>query len=137
MFKKNKISGKKMALGAGVAAGLGYLAGILTAPKSGKQTRRMLKSDAKKAIRKAEKEVKHVHSEVDKAVAQLKAKGASSKAATKQQADELVKKAQDGKAKSAEVLKALKSGKAKDEDLNQAMADAKKAVSDIAKFLKK
>lgn len=47
--------GTKYALGTAVAAGIGYVAGILTAPKSGKETRQNIQDQAIKAKKESEK----------------------------------------------------------------------------------
>ena len=56
-----KLGLKAMATGALIAAGAGYLAGILTAPKSGKETRR----DISKARSDSEKQLKKLHSDLN------------------------------------------------------------------------
>ena len=53
----------KWAAGAVVAGVAGYVAGILTAPKSGKETREDIKHAATKAKTEAEKKLKELHSD--------------------------------------------------------------------------
>ena len=55
---------KKVALGTALVAGAGYLAGILTAPKSGKETRKDIANTAVKAKIETEKKLKQAHSEI-------------------------------------------------------------------------
>src|SRR5687768_5043956 len=55
---------KKFAITALISGAVGYVAGILTAPKSGKQTREDVKKAASKALTKGEKELKALHSEL-------------------------------------------------------------------------
>jgi len=45
----SKDTGKKVALGALIAASVGYVAGVLTAPKSGKETRQDIKNTGRKS----------------------------------------------------------------------------------------
>lgn len=137
MLRKNKWNAKRFAVGTGLAAVAGYLAGILTAPKSGKQTRRAIKTDAKKGVKLAEEEVKNIHSELDMAVDDLKSRGSKAGKLTAKEVSELVDKAKTGKAKTQEVLTAFKKGEAKDEDLNKAVIQAKRAVKNISKYIKK
>ena len=63
MFTKQDKGGvvKKLAIGAAISAVLGYIAGILTAPKSGKETRDDIKSKAHETYAAAEKELKKLH----------------------------------------------------------------------------
>jgi gas vesicle protein len=53
---------KKVAIGSAIAAGVGYLTGILTAPKSGKATRQDIKKATAKKAKEAEKELKKINS---------------------------------------------------------------------------
>ena len=59
-----KNSGKKIAIGTIVAGAVGYVAGILTAPKSGKETRKDIGDAAVKAKNEAERKLKKMHSEL-------------------------------------------------------------------------
>ena len=52
---------KKFAIGTVIAAAAGYVAGLLTAPKSGKETREDIKNTAVKTYKVAEKELKELH----------------------------------------------------------------------------
>ena len=50
----------------------GYLAGILTAPKSGKETREDIKDTAVKTYSEAEKQLKKLHTELNDVLAEAK-----------------------------------------------------------------
>lgn len=121
---------KKLALGSTLAAAAGYVAGVLTAPKSGKATR----SDIKGL---ADKDVKKLHAELDQLVKDAKA--ASSKASTKSKKEisELVDKAKDAKEKAREVASAIHEGDAKDQDLAKALKQSKNALNNLRTYLKK
>jgi len=54
-------STKRLALGTVFAAAVGYLTGILTAPKSGKETRKDIKDAAEHGMAEAEKQLKKLH----------------------------------------------------------------------------
>ena len=58
----------KLALGALVGAAAGFVTGILTAPKSGKETRADLKQKAEEVKSKAEKTVNDTRKTVEKTV---------------------------------------------------------------------
>src|SRR3954468_7201021 len=65
-MSKDSSTIKKFALGAIIAAAAGYLAGILTAPKSGKETREDIKTTAKATYAAAERQLKALHTELGK-----------------------------------------------------------------------
>jgi gas vesicle protein len=65
MINMSKDTNKKWAVGALIAGVVGFLAGILTAPKSGKETREDLKNTANRVVSEAEKQLKRIHSEMN------------------------------------------------------------------------
>jgi gas vesicle protein len=128
---------KGLAIGGAVAAVAGYVAGILTAPKSGKETRGDIKDAAERTRAEAEKELKQLHTELDKVIAQ--AKDQSGKMGKKAQADlaELVEKAKDTKEKAREVISAIHEGDAEDQDLKRAIKNANSALEHLRDYIKK
>jgi len=137
MSRNNKTDVKKLALGAGLAAAAGYLVGILTAPKSGKQTRRDIKHAAEKGIAAAEKDAKQVQAEVESLVKEAKTKGGDLSGKAKDELDDLVAKAKTAKEKATTVVAAVKKGEADDKELQRALDDAKKAIKHVRKYLSK
>lgn len=121
---------KDVAIGSTIAAAAGYVAGILTAPKSGKETRESLKNGA-------EKELQKVHVDLDKAVSEAKKTGHKAGSKAKKELDDLVAKAKDGGQKAGEVLAAVRKGTAKDEDLAKALKQAQNSLNNLRKYLKK
>jgi gas vesicle protein len=65
-------SSKKWALGAIIAGIAGYIAGILTAPKSGKETRQDIKDAAEQGMAEAEKQLKKLHTQMSDLLGQAK-----------------------------------------------------------------
>jgi gas vesicle protein len=128
---------KRAAITGTVAAAAGYVAGVLTAPKSGKQTREDLKTAADNGRAEAEKDLKRAHTELDKVIKE--AKTGSSKLGSKAQKElgELVDKAKDTKQKVREVLSAVHEGDAEDRDLQRAVKNANNAVKHLRTYLKK
>ncbi len=128
---------KKVAISSAVAAVAGYVTGILTAPKSGKETRHDVAKAATKSFGDAEKELKKLHTELDKIIEE--AKKQSSKVGDKTQKDlaKLLDKAKDVKEKAREVLSAIHEGDAEDKDLDKAIRDASAAIDHIRDYLKK
>lgn len=128
---------KKFAIGAIVAAAAGYVAGVLTAPKSGKETRKDIHDVAVKTKNQAEKQLKKLHSDLDGLIAQ--GKKAADKLTGKSQDEwfKLVGMATSAKETVREVLSALHEGDADDKDLDKAIKQATKAVDSLKSYLAK
>ena len=128
---------KQLAVGTAVAAGVGYLAGILTAPKSGRDTRRDIKNAAVKAKKEAEKKLKQLHGELSRMIEVGQSQLAKASAKTKKEFNEALTVAKLAKQKVREMLSAVHEGDASDEDLKSAIEDANKALKRLKKYLKK
>ena len=128
---------KKMAVGTLVAAAAGYGAGILTAPKSGKETRQDIKETASKSITEAEKELKKLHSELNSLLDETKGRGGELSDKASKELSALVEKAKDSKEKARDLLSAIHEGDAQDKDLAKAIGEANKAIDHIRTYLKK
>lgn len=132
-----KNGARRIAIGAVIAAGAGYLAGILTAPKSGKETRKDIEKTALKAKTDAERKLKEVYSELsillDTAVV------AAKKAKTGAQKEWVsgVASAQLAKEKARQMLSAVHEGGADDKDLQKAIDDVKKAIKHLKTYAEK
>lgn len=128
---------KRFAIGSAIAAAAGYLAGILTAPKSGKETRADVKQTANQNIAQAEKELKKLHTELGKAIDEARVNGDRFSAKAKNELAELVDNAKDTKEKVREVISAIHEGDAEDADLKKAVKQADNSIKHLRKFLKK
>lgn len=128
---------KSFAIGTAVAAVAGYIAGVLTAPKSGKETRNELKSSAQKSITDAEKELKKLHTELAGLLDESKKKKDELGSDASKELSSLVDKAKETKEKARTLLSAIHEGDAQDKDLKKAIADANKAIDHIKTYLKK
>lgn len=128
---------KRLAIGAAVAGAAGYVAGILTAPKSGKQTRQDLKQAAERGMTEAEKQLKQLHTELGDKVDEARSRGEEVSGRAKKELGNAIDSAKDAKEKAREVLSALHEGDASDKDLQKAIADAKHALEHIKDYLKK
>jgi gas vesicle protein len=128
--------GKSVAAAVVVGAAAGYVAGILTAPKSGKETREDLKKASEKFKKDAALKLQEAKAELSTLIdqANVKVKDLSDKG--KKELDELVVKAKAAQAKATEVFSAVKSGEAEDKDLQKALNDAKSAKNHLSGFLK-
>lgn len=127
----------KIVLGTALAAAAGYVAGILTAPKSGKETRQDIKEKAAETYSAAEKELKKLHTELGEVLAQAGEKVAELRATGGKKFDEVLHRSNQAKDKAREVLTSLHDGEADDKDLQKAIAEATKAVENLRNYLKK
>ncbi len=137
MRRRKDNTAKKLAIGGAIAAVAGYLAGILTAPKSGKETRRDIKDTADKGVDAAEKDVKKLQAELDKVIKQAQANKAKLGKAAQEELNELLEKAKDSKDKAGDVLSAVRAGEAEDRDLDRAVKAANRSLGHLKKYLKK
>ncbi len=133
MSKKSR----DFAIGATIAAGVGYLVGILTAPKSGRQTRKDISKSAAKAKTEGEKQLKKLHSEInvllDKANKQLE----TTKGKANKELAQAIKKADKAKQKARLLLSALHEGDADDPNLKAVISEISLAKKNLVKFIKK
>jgi gas vesicle protein len=126
---------KKVAIGAAISAAVGYLAGILTAPKSGKETRADIKNKAVETYTAAEKELKKLHTELTDMIDEVNDRITTFK--NRKDVSGALDKGRDAKQKAREVLSALHDGEAEDKDLQRAIKDASLAIEHLRNFLKK
>jgi gas vesicle protein len=133
----SKDTGRKFALGALIAAAAGYVAGVLTAPKAGKESRADIKEATGKGIDEVEKQVHALHDELNQLIADAKKQGAKLSAKAKSELDAAANKAGQAKEKSTEVLKAVRAGSATDKDLQKTLDEAKAAIKHLRKYLAK
>lgn len=137
MSRKSSSNLKKLAIGSTIAAAAGYVAGLLTAPKSGKETRGDIKKATNESIAQAEKELKALHTELGKVIDEARIKGDKMGAKAKNDLADLVDKAKDSKEKAREVISAVHEGDAEDIDLKKAVKQANAALEHLREFLKK
>lgn len=132
-----KKSTKRLAVGALFAAVAGYVAGILTAPKSGRETREDIKEGAQKSYAEAEKELKKLHTELTQLIEEAKVKIEPTAGKARQDLQSAIDAGKQGKEKAGEILSAVRAGKAKDKDLQKVVTDVKKTVDHLKTYLKK
>ena len=126
---------KKFAIGAVVAAAAGYVAGLLTAPKSGKETRADIKNKAMETYAAAEKQLKKLHTELTDIIDEVSDRITSFR--NSKEVNAALDRGRDAKQKAREVLSALHDGEAEDKDLQKAIGDATKAIEHLRDFLRK
>ncbi len=130
-------SKKNFAIGAAIAAIGGYVAGILTAPKSGKETRQDIKNSAVKAKTDAEKKLKELNSELNAMIETGKEKAKNLKSSAKKEMDLAIEGAQKAKESARQALTAIHEGGMDDEDLQKAVEDIKKAKDHLKNYIGK
>ncbi len=130
-------SEKKWVLGALFAAIVGYISGILTAPKSGRETRQDIKSAAERGVAEAEKQLKKLHTQMAEVIAQAKDRTNELSGVARKDLQAAIDKTVVVKEKARELLSALHEGSADDKDLDRAINDGTKAVAHLKNYLKK
>lgn len=126
-----------LALWAVVAAGVGYAVGVLTAPKSGKETRQDIREDAIKAKKEAEKRLKHLSADISALIEDATAQLRHLSGVTKAELLDAISKAKNVKEKARQVLSAFHEGEANDTDLDKAVKQVKQASENLKKFVSK
>lgn len=132
-----KESNKKIAVGAIIAGAAGYVVGILTAPKSGKETRQDIQKTAAKAKAEAERRLKSLHSELTTLIGRAKKSTTKLQRSAAVEYNKAIDKAQNAKHKASEILSALHEGDADDEDLQKAVKDVNQAIDHLKKYVTK
>lgn len=122
---------KKWALGTVLAAVGGYITGILTAPKSGKETRQDIKDEAVKVKVEAEKKLKELHTELDVVIGEGHKKADELKTVAKS----ALATAETAKTKVRELLSRIHSGEADSSELGAAIKEATKALENLKKHI--
>ena len=122
---------KRRLIGSGIlVAAAGYVAGILTAPRSGRRTRNKLKNGAD--IKVVEKELRDVYDETKKDLAKLSKEHPKLTA----KLNDVKEEALNSQGQVQKILKAA-SKAGSDSDLNDALQEAKKSLNSIKKYLSK
>jgi gas vesicle protein len=136
MSDKRSETVKKVAIGSAIAGAVGYLAGILSAPKSGKQTRQDIADKAGEVKTSAEDELQDLNEELKDLIKDAKGKTISLGSAARAEYNETLIKAKDAQNKAGEVLRAVKNGEAANPELDKAVRQAKQAAKNLGKYLK-
>jgi gas vesicle protein len=133
----SKDGNKKLAIGAAVGVVTGFLAGILTAPKSGKETRRDIKNTANKVTRETEKKLKKLYTDLGQTINEAKALTKREGAKVKEELLKALHAAEKTQQKVKEVITAIRDGEADRPELDKAVKEATAAKEHLKKFLSK
>ncbi|OVE79328.1 hypothetical protein BVY00_00670 [bacterium G20] len=135
MAGKDEHTGRKVAVGAAIAAVVGYVSGILTAPKSGKETREDIADKAEDIKEDAAEQLQNAHDDLSDLIKTAKNKSVALGSKARGEFNEAVVAAKDAQNKASYVLKAVKAGEADDPALNKAIKQAKQAKKNLSKYL--
>jgi gas vesicle protein len=136
MLRRRQNTGKKMALSALIAGAAGYVGGILTAPKSGRETRKQLANDAEGIKENTEVQLQKVNDDLKELLKEAKTRTLALSSQAKEEFNEALLRAKDAQNKTSSTLKALKAGQADDPELNRAVKQARQAAKNLGKFFK-
>lgn len=128
---------RNLAISGAVVAGLSYVAGVLTAPKSGRETRKDIGKAAHKAMTEAERRLKLAHSELNELIDGLGQQAEKGKEVVSKELKAALAQGEVVKKKTRELLSAIHEGEAADKDLDEAVKDAKAAIKSLKSFVKK
>jgi gas vesicle protein len=136
MLRKRPNTGRKMVASALIAGVAGYIGGVLTAPKSGKETRKKLTEEAEGFKDNTEEQLQKANEDLKVLLKDAKNKTVSLSAQAKEEFNEALLRAKDAQNKASSTLKAIKNGEAEDPELNKAVKQAKLAAKNLGKFFK-
>jgi len=128
---------RRIAAGALIGGIAGYVAGVLTAPKSGKETRQDIQKAASKAKTLGERKLKELHSELNGLIEQSKGRARGMTARAKKEYTKVLSGAKEARQKARELLSALHDGDADNKDLQKAIKEVTKATKHLKNYLKK
>ena len=129
---------KKFGLGVIIGAIAGVVAGFLTAPKSGKETREDIKKKASEVKGTAERKLKDAHKELGNISDDAKAKAKDLQGKAKDELNELTKKADELRDKVKTAITSIKSGDDDNDDatIDQLLSDLTALKNKISKKVK-
>ncbi len=128
---------KRFMVVVGLAAAAGYVTGILTAPKSGKETRDDVRKAAQSGLTEAERQLKNLSGELADLLNEAKKQSAKMSDKARGELDGLIEKARAAREKAREVVSAVHEGDAEDDDLKLAVNQANSAFRHLRDYLKK
>jgi gas vesicle protein len=127
----------KWAIGALILGIVGYIAGLLTAPKSGKENRKYIENTADRVVSEAERQLKVVHSELNVVIDKSKKLLDGKTGAAKEEIKSAFGIAKEKQGKVKDLLGGLRDGgSTTDPELAKALKEGKKALDHLKTFLK-
>lgn len=133
MSKSNDVNALGVLL-FGLAAG--YVAGVLTAPKSGKETREDIKKASKKFETDVEARLHDIKEDLGVVIEDASKRVRDLNDKSRKELEGLIVKGKAAQAKAKEILSAVRHGEAEDKDLEKALEEVKSAKRYLVSFLK-
>lgn len=137
MANDKKGNGGKWALGALFAGAVGFVTGVLSAPRSGKETRDNLKQAAAGYAVEAEQRLESLRTDLEDTIISARQQVDKLVDSTKEQISGALAEADRAKAKAKEVLRAFRGGEVDDDELKRAVSEVEKALKNLKLFIKK
>jgi gas vesicle protein len=128
---------KALAAGTILAVAAGYVAGKLTAPKKGSESRKEIIDAAARHKLQTERALKRLHTEIGELLEKSKDKAHIVADKAHSELRDAVKSARLAREKAKVMISAVRSGEAEDPDLQEAVNEAKTAKNHLKSFLKK
>lgn len=125
---------RRLAVGTLVAGAAGYIAGLLTAPKSGKETRKDIKNKAVEISGEAEKKLKTLHQELAVSADKLKLSASKLSGKAKDRADDLHKEIDEARERARKAISALRAGD--EEEIDTVIEDLERLKKVVQKRIK-
>lgn len=126
----------RAALVALIAAAAGYIGGLLSAPRSGKQTRRKLAVSASKAKIEGEKQLKKLYSELSSTIDDAEKQVTKVRSKANNELKDAIQQGREAREKARLLLTALHHGDADDPNLKAVIDEVRSAKSHLGKFVK-
>lgn len=136
MSDKKPHTFRKIAVGSAIAGAAGYIAGVLSAPKSGKQTRDDITNKAEELKDTAEFQLQDLNDELKDLIKNSKDKAVGLGTTARAEYNEALIRAKDAQNKTGQLLKAIKTGEAEDPELSKALRQAKQAAKNLGRYYK-
>ena len=115
---------------------MGYLLGLLTAPKSGRELRREMKSTGRKNLSLLEKQLKAQYSDLNLQLQELESRMDVSSKIVTESINKYIVDARILQKKSKHLLSALHDGVASDDELIRVIKELKNLKTSIKKYFK-
>jgi gas vesicle protein len=128
---------KAVAILALVAFGAGVATGLLTAPKSGKETREDLKKASGKLKEELDKRYSEVQGSLSDAIDQAMSQVGNFRGGAQEKLEYLIDQAKQAEFKVKDVYRGMRHGDVDDKNLDKAIDEANKAKNHLFKFLNK
>ena len=127
----------KIAISALIAGAIGYGIGILTAPKSGKETRDDVKVAAQNYSKKVEQRLQNYHNELTELLAEAKITGMNYRGKARVELDKLLDVAVEARHRVNLAISALQKGDKVDTELESAITEADESIKKLKDFVEK